>query len=243
MKKILVIGDSCVDVFTYGKSERLCPDAPVPVFVEEYSIKNGGMAANVFNNLKVLNPDSDFVTNEESIVKTRYIDSKTNHMFLRVDSGKETISHCSTLQRIEWNQYAAVIISDYNKGFLSEEDIFFVCSQNKHVFLDTKKLLQTWYLKVPFIKINDNEFSKSKHLISSTDNIIITLGNKGCVYRGKHFPVEKVEVKDTVGAGDTFIAALAHEFVNTNDIEKAIMFANAQATKAVQKKGVYVINE
>ena len=94
MKKILVIGDSCVDVFTYGKSERLCPDAPVPVFVEEYSIKNGGMAANVFNNLKVLNPDSDFVTNEESIVKTRYIEkkrwnkrvSKMNKKFRRADN-------------------------------------------------------------------------------------------------------------------------------------------------------------
>jgi len=30
--KILVIGDSCTDVFIYGDIERVCPEAPVPVF-------------------------------------------------------------------------------------------------------------------------------------------------------------------------------------------------------------------
>ena len=31
--KILVIGDSCKDVFIYGKVERLSPDAPVPILI------------------------------------------------------------------------------------------------------------------------------------------------------------------------------------------------------------------
>jgi bifunctional ADP-heptose synthase (sugar kinase/adenylyltransferase) len=29
MKKVLVIGDSCTDVFRYGNCDRLCPEAPV----------------------------------------------------------------------------------------------------------------------------------------------------------------------------------------------------------------------
>jgi bifunctional ADP-heptose synthase (sugar kinase/adenylyltransferase) len=29
--KILVIGDSCEDIFRYGKVNRLAPEAPVPV--------------------------------------------------------------------------------------------------------------------------------------------------------------------------------------------------------------------
>jgi len=33
--KILVIGDSCKDVFIYGKANRLCPEAPVPVFIPQ----------------------------------------------------------------------------------------------------------------------------------------------------------------------------------------------------------------
>ena len=30
--KILVIGDSCTDIFIYGEIDRICPEAPVPVF-------------------------------------------------------------------------------------------------------------------------------------------------------------------------------------------------------------------
>ena len=30
--KLLVIGESCLDVYQYGDSVRLCPEAPVPVF-------------------------------------------------------------------------------------------------------------------------------------------------------------------------------------------------------------------
>ena len=30
--KILVIGETCKDVFNYGRVDRLCPEAPVPVF-------------------------------------------------------------------------------------------------------------------------------------------------------------------------------------------------------------------
>ena len=32
MSSILVIGDSCTDIFVYGKTDRICPEAPVPVF-------------------------------------------------------------------------------------------------------------------------------------------------------------------------------------------------------------------
>ena len=41
---ILVIGDACIDEFVYGKCTRLCPDAPVPVFIPLETIRNGGMS-------------------------------------------------------------------------------------------------------------------------------------------------------------------------------------------------------
>ena len=68
--------------------------------------------------------------------------------------------------------------------------------------------------------------------------MIITLGPKGARHRGVEFPVPEVEIKDTSGAGDTFIASLAANYVISNDIFKAIQRANASATKVVQKKGV-----
>ena len=52
--KILVIGDSCTDVFIYGDIIRLAPEAPVPVFNPRRSVKNDGMAKNVSNNVEAL---------------------------------------------------------------------------------------------------------------------------------------------------------------------------------------------
>ena len=48
--KVLVIGDSCEDVFIYGNCDRLAPAAPVPVFVETHRKSNKGMAGNVYEN-------------------------------------------------------------------------------------------------------------------------------------------------------------------------------------------------
>ena len=50
MGRILVIGDSCKDVHVYGKCERMCPDAPVPVFVPTKLKENLGMAGNFLGN-------------------------------------------------------------------------------------------------------------------------------------------------------------------------------------------------
>ena len=42
--KVLVIGDSCKDKFIYGKCERICHEAPVPVFNPVIEIISGGMS-------------------------------------------------------------------------------------------------------------------------------------------------------------------------------------------------------
>ena len=47
MSKVLVVGDSCTDVFIYGIIERVSPEAPVPVFNPIKETSNGGMASNV----------------------------------------------------------------------------------------------------------------------------------------------------------------------------------------------------
>ena len=52
--KILIIGESCMDIFHYGECNRLTPEAPVPVFNSISLWKNGGMAMNVYNNFKML---------------------------------------------------------------------------------------------------------------------------------------------------------------------------------------------
>ena len=88
MIKILVIGELCVDRFVYGNVNRLSPEAPVPVLNPVETIENKGMAGNVVENLKSLMDDVEILHwhQHEKIVKTRYVDKKSNHMFIRVDN-------------------------------------------------------------------------------------------------------------------------------------------------------------
>ena len=256
MSSILIIGDSCKDVFVYGEISRLSPEAPVPVFnpIEEKS--NDGMARNVANNVEALNTTIYTITNNNSIRKIRYVDEKSNQLVLRVDEH----DFC---RRIDWNvlrkiqdnkcrlpmsdveDVDAIIVSDYNKGFLHEDDIKFICEGNDNVFVDTKKKLGDWISSADYIKINDLEYERNKEFIVNESEIlnktIITRGRKGCLYRGDVYTVENVPVKDISGAGDTFLAGLVVEYVKSNDIVKSIMFAQECTKKVVQKHGVSTV--
>ena len=247
MSKILVIGDSCKDVHVYGKCERLCPDAPVPVFVPTYVKQNLGMAGNVHQNIVSLGMPSALKSNIATIEKKRYVEEKTNHMLLRIDSGEEQIERISDLTVDFLSRFSLIAISDYDKGFLLEDDIQFICQNHSRVFIDTKKPIGDFCKDATYIKINHNEYKISeKYALKNAwtdDKLIVTLGEKGCRLGDKIYPVDKVEIKDLCGAGDTFLASLSVKYLKTGNIDEAIVFANECATKVVQMKGVNTINE
>ena len=242
-KKILVIGDSCRDVYAYCTSDRMAPDKPVPVLEVVDHEENPGMAKNVCANIKSLDEACDICTNPNwyDITKTRYVHKSSNHMFFRVDS-KSTVERIN-LDNLNLDQYETVIISDYDKGFLREDDIKIICSKHSCTFLDTKKILGSWAANASFIKINNYEYARSKKYITSLliPKIIQTCGGDGCLYNGKKFLVEKSEVIDVSGAGDTFLAALAVKYTETKNIEESIIFANECASTVVKQRGVTVI--
>jgi bifunctional ADP-heptose synthase (sugar kinase/adenylyltransferase) len=243
MKKILVIGESCKDVFVYCHAERLAPDLPVPVLrvIEETS--NPGMAKNVERNIAAIYPHVGLATNGnwERVTKTRYVHRNTNHTFIRIDS-EPTVPRIDR-STLDLSGYDLVAVSDYNKGFLAEEDIEAVCAAHPNVFIDTKKLLGSWASKAKIIKINNFEHERSMGALTPelAEKIIVTHGGQGAEYRGRRYPVEKVEVKDSTGAGDSFFSGLLVGYAETGDIERAIRFANAVASKVVQQKGVNII--
>ena len=78
MKRVLLIGDSCTDVYVYGDVKRLNPEAPVPVLEPKRQEIKQGMVWNVYNNMKSFGLDVYILTHMESITKTRYIDEKSN---------------------------------------------------------------------------------------------------------------------------------------------------------------------
>jgi D-beta-D-heptose 7-phosphate kinase/D-beta-D-heptose 1-phosphate adenosyltransferase len=255
MSSILIIGDSCKDVFVYGEISRLSPEAPVPVFNPIEEKVNDGMARNVANNVEALDTTIYTITNKNSIKKVRYVDKKSNQLVLRVDKH----DYCDridwdVLRKVQYNKCSlpmsdvvgvdAIIVSDYCKGFLHEDDIQFICQANDNVFVDTKKKLGDWIDDCTYLKINSLEYAENKEFFKDNDvfkKTIVTKGNEGCLFQDKIYPTEDVQVKDISGAGDTFLAGLTVEYVRSNDIVKAIDFAQECTKIVVQKHGVSTV--
>ena len=234
--KVLLIGDSCTDEYVYGSCERLNPEAPVPILKFNRKETKKGMAWNVRENIESFGIEVYMITNQETITKTRYIDEKYNQQILRVDNEPD-------LKPMEYDlpdeHFDALVISDYDKGFLSNEKVFELVEWfDGPVFIDSKKT------KLPkescFVKINDLEFSK---LDNPADNLIITRGSKGAEYQGKLYPGEKVDIFDAVGAGDTFLSALVYFYLKCGKIEEAIPYANKAAAIAVSNFGTYILTK
>jgi len=234
--KVLLIGDSCTDKYVYGEVKRLNPEAPVPILNYKRTEVREGMCWNVYNNLCAFGLVVYMLTNKEKIVKTRYIDEKTNQQILRLD---EEVKVESMTYDIPKEKYDAIVVSDYNKGFVTSDKLFHIVYNAKcPVFIDSKKSnLPTYNC---YIKINDLEHQKLK---GSYNNLIITRGASGAEYEGVLYPGEKVSVYDVVGAGDTFLAALTYGYLKYGRIENAIPFANKASAIAVSHPGTYVLNQ
>ena len=237
--KVLLIGDTCEDRYFYGDVKRLNPEAPVPILEYKRGVTSKGMVWNVRENLRSFGVEVYTSTHPEEIIKTRYIDEKSNQQIMRYDEEPE-ITPISFEFPDEWKTtYDALVISDYDKGFITQEKLFELSNWFQGpVFIDTKKT------SIPgnaFIKVNESEFKKITHFIP--DNMIITKGGEGTEYQGKLYPAEKVNVFDVVGAGDTFLAALTYGYLKYGRIEEAIPFANKAAAIAVSHTGTYVLTK
>ena len=237
--KVLLIGDSCEDRYFYGEAKRLSPEAPVPILEYRRGVTSKGMVWNVRENLMSFGVEVYISTHQEQIIKTRFIDEKSNQQILRSDEEPE-IQPLSFEFPDEWKStYDALVISDYDKGFITQEKLFELSNWFQGpVFIDTKK---TCIPGNAFIKVNESEFKKITHFIP--ENMIITKGGEGAEYKGKLYPAEKVNVFDVVGAGDTFLAALTYGYLKYGTIEEAIPIANKAAAIAVSHTGTYVLKE
>jgi len=243
---ILLIGDSCVDEYQYGIVERQSPEAPVSVLKLTRMESKPGMAANVKENLLALDCEVDFVTNLDPIVKTRFIDERSGYHLLRVDKEEPLVPWSGRLLT-DIEEYDAIVISDYCKGYVTYEHIETLRNSFKGpIFLDTKKQDLARFHDI-YVKINELEY---KNCVSINNKLIVTKGAKGAMYKTNrdpkyetYFEAPKVEVHDVCGAGDTFLAALVHGFLEQKNIVYAIKFAINAASITVQHNGVYAPTE
>jgi len=72
--------------------------------------------------------------------------------------------------------------------------------------------------------------------------VVVTLGDKGCVWVGRegepvHVPAFKVQAVDTTAAGDTFIGAMAAASCEGKPVPEALRYAAAASALAVTRHG------
>ena len=246
MSRVLVIGESCTDIFVYGTSKRKSPEGKGPVFIPNHETYGVGMASNTTNNLAAMGVDVDMFSDNGNIIKTRYVNEHTNELYLRVDEN-DSVDRININDLPDLSQYSAIVISDYCKGFLTEEDIANIASIHPLVILDTKKKLGDWCKNLTFIKINRLEWQNNKDVIRDNewlfDKIICTLDKNGTLYKHTTYPVKSIENADVSGAGDTFVAGFVARYLDSENIGVSIDWANHCASDVVKKKGVSVFGK
>jgi D-beta-D-heptose 7-phosphate kinase/D-beta-D-heptose 1-phosphate adenosyltransferase len=231
--RILVVGDVCVDNYQYGVVDRISPEAPVPVFTPTREESRNGMAANVAANLVALGC-AVVVASGQPGSKTRLIDERSKQQIVRIDN--DYINQPYPLDGIDVSVCDAIVISDYNKGNVTYELIENLRrTYSGPIFVDTKK---TDLARIAgcIVKINNKEYNDAKTLC---DELIVTHGRNGAVYKGRTYPAVEIAVTDVCGAGDTFLAALCYEYLVSNNMDRAIEFAIRASAVTVQHIGVY----
>ena len=247
--KILLIGDGCKDIYCFGSCTRISPEAPVPIFNMISVEEKDGMALNVANNLRGLGNEVDVISNDEQIIKKRFIDKKTNQHLLRVDIGdmhpiKEIASRA--ISKIDFAKYDCLVISDYNKGFITRDATRVIIGaalgydKDYKIFVDSKKRDLAMF-RGCIVKINKYEYEAASFETTSGLDVIVTMGDQGAMYRDKIYKTDRVEMFDVCGAGDTFLSALVTANLSGFSIEESIVFANKCASYSVRHLGVYDI--
>tara|TARA_Y100001970_G_scaffold291792_2_gene430330 strand:+ start:760 stop:1722 length:963 start_codon:yes stop_codon:yes gene_type:complete len=299
-KTVLVLGDIILDHFIYGLSDRISPEAPVPIVQVQSENYNLGGAANVANNIKklggncilvgsigndsygkkvselIINNSINFkpykISNHRTTTKSRVF---INHQqisrldYEQTDSQKVMNDKKFTLEIEKYIvQSDIVIISDYCKGFLSEDLIKFIINfshlNQKIIVADTKKIDLTCYAGVDYITPNVKELGdicgkkipneKNKIKKNSLDiidkfnlqNIVVTRSDKGaCIVNKKDsifFNRKKIKVYDVTGAGDSFISIFGLlKSINASEID-LLKISTLVGSISVSKPGTYAVS-
>jgi D-beta-D-heptose 7-phosphate kinase/D-beta-D-heptose 1-phosphate adenosyltransferase len=248
--KIGLIGDFIEDIYVYGNVSRISPESPIPIFEEKNKEAKAGGAGNVKANLEALGSKvvSYFGHNSQ---KTRFVCD--NQIVFRSDK-EEYIPNFKI--DYDFTECDIVVLSDYNKGFLdsSRELIDLLKYQGKFVIVDPKSHLLEYY-GADIVKLNLSEFAKfssSEDLqetrsLYNIGTLIVTRGSDSVLLVDntgvKELSTKKHQVSDVTGAGDVFIAALAHYLSLGLTIENAAEKATTLASISVTKFGTYILSE
>jgi len=236
--KILVIGDGCVDEYRYGQIKRVNPEAPAPLLSFELSEEKMGMAFNVAQNLRSFGAEVTLAVPAELSRKIRYVDRRTGQQLLRVDT--DVVAQPYLFEH-GLPAFDAIVISDYNKGFVQHSTI-----QNLRrkfdgpIYMDTKKTDLASFRDV-YIKINQRELQAAVSL-PGADRLIVTHGSKGCEYRGIMPPRKGHRGRRCVRCRRCVLVGYGGNAPKTGDMAAAVAFANEKAALSCQSMGAVCVS-
>ena len=211
---VLVIGDLMLDHYFYGKSDRMSPEADIPVIQKKYEEFALGGAANVALNLKTLGANvscfgkvgNDFegskilkllidnnIDISKIVIDKDYQTTLKKRIFLnekqltRIDREEIIQSFDISQFGIDFTKFDACIISDYNKGVVHNID----CIDNNIIVVDPKKHCFDSYDNASVITPNINELQKTTSIQLTNDAKIIQVCKK--IIKENH--IESILVK------------------------------------------------
>ena len=246
MMKVCIIGDIIVDNYIYGTAERLSPEAPIPIVKCQSATEKLGGAGNLYENLLSLGVDVDLLDlSEPRCVKTRVFCD--GHYVTRIDEDEMTDGSkvLDTIRELDFSDYEYVILSDYGKGVLeySASIIEHVNEFGCKVIVDPKN--HYWFYEGAWlVKPNSAEFTKYEfdswqgNIIVTDSSNVVTADIDGKFYQSF---VDKVEVSDVTGAGDSFLAAFVYGLTMEYDYQKCLDIATKAATHSVKHIGTYTL--
>jgi rfaE bifunctional protein kinase chain/domain len=288
-RRICVLGDLMVDKYIWGDVARISPEAPVPVVEVKHDSTCLGGAGNVCRNLEELGAapvavgvvgedgEGDWIAGHLSdnsglfrdprptTVKTRIVAHQ--QQVVRVDWEKKGPLSAplvkKILKRVEEADFEGLIISDYNKGLISEDLtgplLPMLRKRGIPVFVDPKVKNFSLFSQVTMITPNHLEAASLLNLECETDGQVIDAGQKlisslspdyMIIKRGRKgmavfqkdenpylIPAVAKEVFDVTGAGDTVIAVASLALLAGSGIKRAAQIANVAAGVVVGKIG------
>lgn len=248
--RVLVIGDAIVDQYHFGRVDRLSPEAPVPIFIEESQQRRRGGADNVAHQLEALGCEvrCAFASSVWS-VKHRYFAG--HHLIFRKDCDRYADGNDvdSVSQRIDdhINQCDVVVLSDYNKGLLTQSLCQDVIRAGKPVVVDPKGCDWAKYHGAAVICPNSAELaSVGPNDLDPETPIVEKRGPKGLKIHTPHeiepdfIEATAKQVFDVTGAGDVVTAVIAAGVAVGAPLHVSATIANHAAAIVVGKLGTAV---
>jgi len=203
-----------MDEYRYGTVDRISPEAPVPVFLQSHTETKLGMAMNVKANLEAFGIEVHVQTNRPSqIIKTRYVDTTSGYQLMRADLEKDIEPVTEYGLKPDLEEYNAIVISDYDKGFVDPAYIIRLRAETDvPIVVDSKRTDLSPYDDC-IIKVNEKEYNNlDRKKIPPTCRLLITQGKMGAydMQDLRQYSAPQVEMYDVTGAGDVFTAALTY---------------------------------